>query len=59
MEYAGAPFALFFIGEYANIILMNLLSSLLFLGGGLPLSSGLGQVFIVVCKTCLLTFSFL
>uniref|UniRef100_A0AAU6PX65 NADH-ubiquinone oxidoreductase chain 1 n=1 Tax=Ophiotreta sp. TaxID=3135526 RepID=A0AAU6PX65_9ECHI len=39
VEYAGAPFALFFIGEYANIIIMNLLSVLLFLGGGSPFSS--------------------
>ena len=59
VEYAGAPFALFFIGEYAKIILMNLLRSLLFLGGGLPLHSFLGQVFVVVGKTLLLTFSFL
>nr|CBH40111.1 NADH dehydrogenase subunit 1 [Ophiocomina nigra] len=34
VEYAGAPFALFFIGEYANIILMNVVSVILFLGGG-------------------------
>lgn len=59
VEYAGAPFALFFIGEYANIILMNLLSCVLFLGGGAPFSFFLGQVLIVVIKTCLLVFSFL
>jgi len=39
VEYSGAPFALFFIGEYANIILMNVLSALLFLGGLSPLGS--------------------
>nr|YP_009730151.1 NADH dehydrogenase subunit 1 [Ophiomastix mixta]QHT54194.1 NADH dehydrogenase subunit 1 [Ophiomastix mixta] len=33
VEYAGAPFALFFIGEYANIILMNVITSILFFGG--------------------------
>nr|YP_009493370.1 NADH dehydrogenase subunit 1 [Echinaster brasiliensis]AWK29634.1 NADH dehydrogenase subunit 1 [Echinaster brasiliensis] len=33
VEYAGGPFAIFFISEYASIIFMNLLSSLLFFGG--------------------------
>nr|YP_009328056.1 NADH dehydrogenase subunit 1 [Poeciliopsis monacha]YP_010480933.1 NADH dehydrogenase subunit 1 [Poeciliopsis monacha x P. lucida]YP_010480946.1 NADH dehydrogenase subunit 1 [Poeciliopsis monacha x P. monacha x P. lucida]YP_010480959.1 NADH dehydrogenase subunit 1 [Poeciliopsis monacha x P. lucida x P. lucida]APD14634.1 NADH dehydrogenase subunit 1 [Poeciliopsis monacha]UVN15845.1 NADH dehydrogenase subunit 1 [Poeciliopsis monacha]UVN15858.1 NADH dehydrogenase subunit 1 [Poeciliopsis monach len=32
VEYAGGPFALFFMAEYANIILMNTLSATLFLG---------------------------
>uniref|UniRef100_A0A0F6NBA1 NADH-ubiquinone oxidoreductase chain 1 n=1 Tax=Thamnaconus hypargyreus TaxID=1517472 RepID=A0A0F6NBA1_9TELE len=32
VEYAGGPFALFFLAEYANILLMNSLSALLFLG---------------------------
>nr|WNH20061.1 NADH dehydrogenase subunit 1 [Iniistius pavo] len=32
VEYAGGPFALFFLAEYANILLMNALSALLFLG---------------------------
>nr|YP_002519394.1 NADH dehydrogenase subunit 1 [Nelusetta ayraudi]BAH10395.1 NADH dehydrogenase subunit 1 [Nelusetta ayraudi] len=32
VEYAGGPFALFFLAEYANILLMNTLSTLLFLG---------------------------
>nr|ABO14112.1 NADH dehydrogenase subunit 1 [Xiphophorus clemenciae] len=32
VEYAGGPFALFFLAEYANIILMNTLSATLFLG---------------------------
>nr|YP_002519885.1 NADH dehydrogenase subunit 1 [Acreichthys tomentosus]BAH10304.1 NADH dehydrogenase subunit 1 [Acreichthys tomentosus] len=32
VEYAGGPFALFFLAEYANILLMNTLSALLFLG---------------------------
>lgn len=36
VEYAGGPFALFFIAEYANIIFMNLFRVLLFLGGGSP-----------------------
>nr|UZC55496.1 NADH dehydrogenase subunit 1 [Noturus leptacanthus] len=32
VEYAGGPFALFFLAEYANILLMNTLSAILFLG---------------------------
>nr|WNH24330.1 NADH dehydrogenase subunit 1 [Scorpaena grandicornis] len=32
VEYAGGPFALFFLAEYANILLMNSLSAVLFLG---------------------------
>ncbi|WP_440144308.1 NADH-quinone oxidoreductase subunit H [Bradyrhizobium canariense] len=32
VEYAGGPFALFFLAEYANILLINTLSATLFLG---------------------------
>nr|YP_010133060.1 NADH dehydrogenase subunit 1 [Ophichthys cuchia]QWE36552.1 NADH dehydrogenase subunit 1 [Ophichthys cuchia]UZC55288.1 NADH dehydrogenase subunit 1 [Ophichthys cuchia] len=32
VEYAGGPFALFFLAEYTNILLMNTLSTILFLG---------------------------
>nr|ACO05606.1 NADH dehydrogenase subunit 1 [Pleurodeles waltl] len=32
VEYAGGPFALFFLAEYSNILLMNTLSTILFLG---------------------------
>nr|WKL05370.1 NADH dehydrogenase subunit 1 [Microphis brevidorsalis]WKL05371.1 NADH dehydrogenase subunit 1 [Microphis brevidorsalis]WKL05373.1 NADH dehydrogenase subunit 1 [Microphis brevidorsalis] len=32
VEYAGGPFALFFLAEYANILVMNTLSAILFLG---------------------------
>nr|WNH20594.1 NADH dehydrogenase subunit 1 [Thalassoma duperrey]WNH21192.1 NADH dehydrogenase subunit 1 [Thalassoma lutescens] len=32
VEYAGGPFALFFLAEYANILLMNTLSASLFIG---------------------------
>nr|YP_008592389.1 NADH dehydrogenase subunit 1 [Pleuronichthys cornutus]AFC77818.1 NADH dehydrogenase subunit 1 [Pleuronichthys cornutus] len=32
VEYAGGPFALFFLAEYSNILLMNTLSAVLFLG---------------------------
>jgi NADH-quinone oxidoreductase subunit H len=33
VEYASMGFALFFIGEYANLLLMSTLTTLLFLGG--------------------------
>lgn len=32
VEYAGGPFALFFLAEYANIIMINALTIILFLG---------------------------
>ena len=37
VEYSSVGFAFFFIGEYANIILMSALTTILFLGGWLPL----------------------
>ena len=33
VEYSGAPFAVFFLTEYANMILISFLASVLFLGG--------------------------
>ena len=36
VEYSSMTFALFFLGEYANMILMSGLTALLFLGGWLP-----------------------
>jgi NADH-quinone oxidoreductase subunit H len=35
VEYSSIPFALFFLGEYANMILMSAIISILFLGGWL------------------------
>ena len=35
-EYSAMAFALFFLGEYANMILMSATTSILFLGGWLP-----------------------
>ena len=36
VEYSSMGFALFFLGEYANMIFMSVLCALLFLGGWLP-----------------------
>ena len=35
-EYSGMMYAMFWLGEYANILLMCAIGSLLFLGGWLP-----------------------
>lgn len=64
VEYSAMGFALFFLGEYANMILMSSLTVIFFLGGWLPLSN-----FIFLCwipgpiwfgiKTVLLLFGFI
>ena len=36
VEYSGMSFAMFFLAEYANIILVSTLAAILFLGGWLP-----------------------
>jgi len=59
VEYAGAPFALFFIGEYAKIIIMNLVRVILFLGGGAPLNLFIFSIFVIVIKTTFFVFSFI
>ena len=42
VEYSGSAFALFFLAEYANMILISFLVSLFFLGGWLSPLHGLG-----------------
>lgn len=37
VEYSSMSFALFFLGEYANMILMSAMTTMLFLGGWLPI----------------------
>ena len=37
VEYSAMTFALFFLGEYANMLLMSAFSSILFFGGWLPI----------------------
>ncbi len=36
VEYSSMAFALFYLGEYGNMILMSAMTSILFLGGWLP-----------------------
>nr|ACZ99012.1 NADH dehydrogenase subunit 1 [Sceloporus stejnegeri] len=58
VEYAGGPFALFFLAEYANIMMMNTLSCILFLS---PTQTNHPEMFPInlMLKTTLLTISFL
>jgi len=42
VEYSGSAFALFFLAEYANMILVSFLTSIFFLGGWLSPFQGLG-----------------
>ena len=64
VEYSAMAFALFFLGEYANMILMSAMTVVLFLGGWLP-PFGIEQLAFVpglvwfVLKTMLVMFFFL
>nr|UFP05607.1 NADH dehydrogenase subunit 1 [Paedocypris progenetica] len=59
VEYAGGPFALFFLAEYANILLMNTLSAVLFLGSShLPALPELTTTTLMI-KATLLSILFL
>ena len=62
VEYSSMGFALFFIGEYANLILMSTVTSLLFLGGTrapLSLLAFLPGPLWLSLKTLLVLFTFI
>jgi len=62
VEYSAASFALFFIGEYANIIAMSTLSVGLFLGGWNTLivpNTSLMQIPFMLIKINLMLFLFI
>nr|AAL10152.1 NADH dehydrogenase subunit 1 [Varanus varius] len=58
VEYAGGPFALFFLAEYASIISMNLLTCILFINPG-PTQHP--ELFLInlITKTTILSLTFL
>ena len=64
VEYSSMSFALFFLGEYANMILMSAMTTILFLGGWLPpfdiypLNIIPGPIWFIL-KICFLLFVFL
>jgi NADH-quinone oxidoreductase subunit H len=64
VEYSSMPFALFFLGEYANMILTSAMMTILFLGGWLP-PFGLEFLNFVpgiiwfIAKVCFILFCFL
>lgn len=53
VEYSGMGFALFFLGEYANMLLISTLTTLFFLGGWSPFLVSFGL------KVCLLVVFFI
>nr|BCI48878.1 NADH dehydrogenase subunit 1 [Tanakia limbata] len=59
VEYAGGPFALFFLAEYANILLMNTLSAVLFLGSSLAPNTPELTAITLMTKAALLSILFL
>nr|YP_009178112.1 NADH dehydrogenase subunit 1 [Centropyge bispinosa]AJW75403.1 NADH dehydrogenase subunit 1 [Centropyge bispinosa] len=59
VEYAGGPFALFFLAEYSNILLMNTLSATLFLGATYLPSSPMLTTSSLMIKATLLAVVFL
>ncbi len=62
-EYSSMSFALFFLGEYANMILLSGTTSILFLGGWLPpfafLDFGAFNFIWFILKICAVLFLFL
>jgi NADH-quinone oxidoreductase subunit H len=63
-EYSAMTFALFFLGEYANMILMCGMGTILFLGGwlppmNLPIFTWVPGIIWFALKVCFLLFGFL
>ncbi|MDP2830429.1 MAG: NADH-quinone oxidoreductase subunit NuoH [Sulfuricellaceae bacterium] len=63
-EYSGMAFAVFFLAEYANMILVSTLTALMFLGGWLPLFDFAPFTWIpgfwwLMAKICFVLFLFL
>ena len=64
VEYSAMTFALFFLGEYANMILMCAMTTILFLGGWLPpfdiapFNLVPGPIWFII-KICVLLFIFI
>ena len=61
VEYSAMAFALFFLGEYANMILMSAMTTILFLGGWLGpfgILPQLGPIWFIL-KVCFCLFVFL
>nr|YP_010234528.1 NADH dehydrogenase subunit 1 [Eliomys quercinus]QTA72858.1 NADH dehydrogenase subunit 1 [Eliomys quercinus]UNH57972.1 NADH dehydrogenase subunit 1 [Eliomys quercinus]UNH57985.1 NADH dehydrogenase subunit 1 [Eliomys quercinus]UNH57998.1 NADH dehydrogenase subunit 1 [Eliomys quercinus]UNH58011.1 NADH dehydrogenase subunit 1 [Eliomys quercinus] len=59
VEYAAGPFALFFMAEYTNIIMMNALTSIIFLGALDDTSNPEMSTLSFMIKTLFLTCTFL
>nr|YP_008999629.1 NADH dehydrogenase subunit 1 [Necturus beyeri]ACU00352.1 NADH dehydrogenase subunit 1 [Necturus beyeri] len=59
VEYAGGPFALFFLAEYSNILLMNTLSAILFLGTSFNYLQPEMATLMLMIKASLLSILFL
>nr|ADV75723.1 NADH dehydrogenase subunit 1 [Mesoscincus schwartzei] len=58
VEYAAGPFALFFLAEYANIMMMNTLTCILFINPGSLVHPDLFPINLML-KTSALTLTFL
>nr|YP_161221.1 NADH dehydrogenase subunit 1 [Macrotis lagotis]CAG26407.1 NADH dehydrogenase subunit 1 [Macrotis lagotis] len=59
VEYAAGPFAMFFLAEYANIIVMNAMTAILFLGSSIVENFKYLNTASFMTKTMLLTILFL